>query len=534
MSQSSRTTFSRIGFRWWVVLVIAMASACLSAQSTACASYPDESCASDRIDAPGGSLAAKSEATAFNAYSEATPHVPAEAALPAAPLPEAPKQNNFLPDPSDAVALAALPPVTPQKINWKAATLESFSFTMFNHMWRAAFDPSLRYQLAHKPFFHDWFASYAGYNLHRWGDGDDFLVNYVGHPLQGAVTSRIYLQNDPRSFVPISKNRNYWVPLGQSMIWSALWQVEWKVGPFSETSFGNSGGWLYVPDCGTDLSCLNNPKYPKPPTNNTGLTDWVSTPLIGGAWVLAEDTLDRYVVVPIARNHRILGGRVLRACLEPSRDFAALFAGKLVWQLPQYENNYYVKQRPLPTAIGDPNETPLLRREVGTQYSTISLPVLTKECPRGCRQNLSGIGFNLGYNITRGFSYDSNVNFMPSQNGTTAMMQGQFGVKMGEHWERWGLFGKVRPGFIYYENAWPGGGSTTPTSLTRFTWDFGGVVEVYTHRNGTLRVDAGTTMVRYLSDHPDPKMSALGDLRSNQYIVTQGNFQLSTAYVYRF
>lgn len=114
------------------------------------------------------------------------------------------------------------------------------------------------------------------------------------------------------------------------------------------------------------------------------------------------------------------------------------------------------------------------------------------------------------------------------------MMEGLFGVKMGERWQHWGLFGKIRPGFIYYKNAMPGGGDPAPNSLTRFATDFGGIVELYPNRNSTLRFDAGTTLVRYLSDHPDPNMSPINDLRSTQYIVTQGNFQVSTAYVYRF
>jgi hypothetical protein len=424
----------------------------------------------------------------------------------------------------------------PTKWNWKASTLQSFEFTMFNHVWRAAWDPSLRYQLAHKPFYHDWFASYGGYNLHRWGDGDDFVVNYVGHPLQGAVTSRNYLINDPRSHVQISKNRNYWVPLAWSTLWSAVWQVQWKVGPFSETSFGNAGGWEYVPGCGTDLACLHNPKYPKPPTNNTGLTDWISTPLIGDAWVLAEDTLDRFVVVPIARNHRILGGRILRACLEPSRDFAAVFAGKLVWDLPQAENNFVVQSPTFKHKVKhDKIESPLDHWEIATQYSNISLPVLSNTCSGGaCRKNLSGIGGNFDYNFTRGFAFDSTVNFIPGQQGAKPMMEGLFGVKMGERWQHWGLFGKIRPGFIYYENALPGGGDPNPTSLTRFATDFGGIVELYPNRNSTVRFDVGTTLVRYLSNHPDPNMSPINDLRSTQYIVTQGNFQISTAYVYRF
>jgi hypothetical protein len=119
-------------------------------------------------------------------------NVPASASgiKPNAPLP-------LKPAPIDPVFQ---PQLSSTKFKWKAALLQSFEYTMFEHVWRAAFDPSLRYQLEHKPFFHDWFVSYSGYNLHRWGDGDDFIVNDVGHPLQGAVYSRIFLQNDPRSF----------------------------------------------------------------------------------------------------------------------------------------------------------------------------------------------------------------------------------------------------------------------------------------------------------------------------------------------
>jgi hypothetical protein len=118
--------------------------------------------------------------------------------------------------------------------------------------------------------------------------------------------------------------------------------------------------------------------------------------------------------------------------------------------------------------------------------------------------------------------------------GSKPMTEGLFGVKMGERFRKWAIFGKIRPGFIYYQEAMPGGGVHTPDSLTRFAWDFGGIVELYPVRNTIWRFDVGTTMVRYLSDHPDPRMSPINDLRSTQYIVTQGNFQISTAYVYRF
>ena len=137
----------------------------------------------------------------------------------------------------------------------------------------------MRWNLAHKPFFHDWFASYGGYNMKRWGDGDDFVVNDVGHPLEGAVFARVFLQNSPNSQVVIGKNRRYWMSRLKALGWAAAWSTETEIGPLSETNIGNQGGFTYVPGCGTYLVCLNNPKYPKPPTNNTGWTDFVVTPL---------------------------------------------------------------------------------------------------------------------------------------------------------------------------------------------------------------------------------------------------------------
>jgi hypothetical protein len=312
-----------------------------------------------------------------------------------------------------------------------------------------------------------------------------------------------------------------------------IWSTQFEVGPLSETSLGNQGGYNYVDECGTVLVCLNDPHNAAKLTNNTGWTDFIITPAVGLGWIVAEDTIDRFIVSPIARNHRILGGRVLRSALEPSRSYAAIFAGKTPWGLTAAESGY-VHQRPAAIKVDETGDRQVLRGEVGGQYTSISLPVLSANCPKGCRENLSGAGFNLGYNFTHFVGYDSTLNFLPSQNGTQAMLQGQFGAKIGESWQRFGIFAKIRPGFIYYKNAWPGLGSTTATNLTRFAWDVGGIVEVYTHRSGKIRFEAGTTVVRYLTDQPDPRMSELGTVLSPQSYVNQGNFQLSTAYVYRF
>jgi hypothetical protein len=87
---------------------------------------------------------------------------------------------------------------------------------------------------------------------------------------------------------------------------------------------------------------------------------------------------------------------------------------------------------------------------------------------------------------------------------------------------------------MYYNEAIPGGGVDTPGSLSRFVWDVGGAAEFYTHHNGTFRVDLGTTLVRYLTDKVDTRYTQIGGVISDQYWVTQGNVQFSTAYAWRF
>jgi hypothetical protein len=457
----------------------------------------------------------------------------ADSAVPAERSSESSSPPSLVP----AVILVAHRPVPESgKFDLKAAFWQSFSENLFYHAWRVSTDPVMRWNLAHKPFFHDWFASYKGYNMQRWGDGDSFVVNDVGHPMEGAVFARTFLQNSPRSQVAIGKDSRYWTSRLKATAWAAAWSAQLEIGPISETSFGNQGGFTYVPGCGSNLSCLNNPKYHKPPTNNTGWTDFVMTPLIGTAWIMGEDTIDKYIVARVAVNHRILGGRVLRAALEPSRSFAAIFAGKFPWDLPAPESSFSTSGRShFPSTSGDFDLPPLDHFEMGTQYSSISLPVVSSTCSkRPCRKNLSAFGSTFGYNFTRAFAFDSTLNFIPGQQGTKAMVQGLFGVRMGARTEHVGIFAKVRPGFIYYESALPIREETGQGSLTRFAADLGGIVEYYPKRNTTWRVDVGTTLVRYLTNQPDPHTYELGSLLSTQYIVTQGNFQMSTSYMVRF
>ena len=55
----------------------------------------------------------------------------------------------------------------------------------------------MRHLVADGPFWHNYFASLGQWHMDRWSDGDDFLVDDIGHPMQGAVSAFIEIQNSP-------------------------------------------------------------------------------------------------------------------------------------------------------------------------------------------------------------------------------------------------------------------------------------------------------------------------------------------------
>src|ERR1700743_6035 len=82
----------------------------------------------------------------------------------------------------------------PRGIQWQSLLLQSWEFLMLEHAVRYGTDPEVR--SSHLPFFRGYVDSVG--NLHGWADGDPFLVNYVGHPIQGSITGFVFAQNDER------------------------------------------------------------------------------------------------------------------------------------------------------------------------------------------------------------------------------------------------------------------------------------------------------------------------------------------------
>lgn len=217
-----------------------------------------------------------------------------------------------------------------ERYHWSGLIAQSLFFSVIENAFRAASDGQIRTLLATKPFWHDYVASMRQFNMRRWNDGDDFLVNYVGHPMQGAVSGFIEIQNDPSGRqLEISADRAYWMSRFKAFLWATAYSTHSEISPLGEAGIGNEGGWTYPIDCHT--RCKEPGTHWKY-TNNTGWVDFIITPTVGSLWLVAEDTLDRYV------SDRIQGGdrsrmfpKILRGTLNPSRTMANALRFKSPW-----------------------------------------------------------------------------------------------------------------------------------------------------------------------------------------------------------
>jgi hypothetical protein len=180
--------------------------------------------------------------------------------------------------------------------------------------------------------------------------------------------------------------------------------------------------------------------------------------------------------------------------------------------------------------------------EVGAQFSSIAFDDNASELPicDACDEVVyKGVGGRFTYNVNDSLAVETEVNFFLNENrGYTSRRAGGkpvqtlFGVKAGRRFERVGVFGKVRPGFLSFSrviSSGIGGGPLLPdfSRRTHFNLDVGGVFEVYPSRNLVLRVDAGDTIVRYGEENlPGAPSPFEGE--------TRHNFQFNAGVGFRF
>jgi hypothetical protein len=181
----------------------------------------------------------------------------------------------------------------PCRVSWSRVLGESFIFLAAQHGGNIAMDSDTRNQLTHGDFWAKYEYCVEHYRWSRWKDDDPFGVDYIGHPMMGAVTSSIYEQNDPKQRALMYENsQRYWMGRLRAMAYSAAYSAQWKIGPASEASVGNTGINYYIR--------ARDGVY----TNETGMQDFFFTPIGGLAWNVGEDAIDRFILSRVRHGTR--------------------------------------------------------------------------------------------------------------------------------------------------------------------------------------------------------------------------------------
>lgn len=200
------------------------------------------------------------------------------------------------------------------KFHWKPALIESGIFLGIQHGYRIARQKRTRDALG-GPFFRDWAQSVK--NLRGWRDGDRLTINYIGHPLQGGLTGRIFVNNSDRAKKQeFGKSKAYWESRFKAMAWSAAWSAQFELGPISEATIGNVG-------------------LPRRDGYSTmAYVDLVVTPTFGTGVLIGEDAIDKYVLKNWLerKSDNKMKIKLLRSVLTPTTSIANLLRGKMPWK----------------------------------------------------------------------------------------------------------------------------------------------------------------------------------------------------------
>jgi hypothetical protein len=223
------------------------------------------------------------------------------------------------------------PPAKGEGFHWRRALTESLTFLLIEQAYVVHTD--FRWVVSENgvPFNHYWRdyrQSLSEWTKSGWNDGDPNWFGYLGHPIQGALTGFIQIQNDPRSrTLEFSRTKAYWKSRLKAALWNAAYSTQWNLGPLSEVTVEKYGSkdrapWNYNGTFPCSRHCLTG----------VGQIDIVMTPLGGTGWLIAEDFLDKRVVRRIetsTQNHFLID--TARVALNPIRSGANMLHGEHAW-----------------------------------------------------------------------------------------------------------------------------------------------------------------------------------------------------------
>jgi hypothetical protein len=220
----------------------------------------------------------------------------------------------------------------PEHFHWGRALEESFTLLAIEQAYVVHTD--FRWVVSENgiPFNHYWrdyMQSLSAWTKSGWSDGDPNMFGYVGHPIQGALTSFIEIQNDPKSrALEFSNSKAYWKSRLKATIWNAVYSTQWNLGPISEVTVEKYGTKDRPPwNQNGSWPCTTKNCY-----TGVGQIDIVMTPVGGFGWMVGEDWMDKNIArrVENATTNRFLIDTV-RCTFNPIRAGANILHGNRPW-----------------------------------------------------------------------------------------------------------------------------------------------------------------------------------------------------------
>ena len=204
------------------------------------------------------------------------------------------------------------------RVHWHQLVISTSLFIAFLNAGNLYTGYWYRWETTHGKWFDRWINSAADWQWNRWSDSNPVLDDYVGHPMMGAITNYLWIQNDPKSMTLVQSNTwPYWRRMLRATAFSTAVHFEWKFGPFGEAGIGHNGDHIQLQSSG--------------PTYGTGDVELVTTPVVGGLWTIAEDALDEHVITGLEEKSRNPFALLGYQFLNPARATANILRFRPPW-----------------------------------------------------------------------------------------------------------------------------------------------------------------------------------------------------------
>jgi hypothetical protein len=394
--------------------------------------------------------------------------------------------------------------------HWKGLLLQSLAFDGIQNGVRIAISSaSDRHILVNKPFWHDYVASLEQFNMRRWNDGDSIKVNYVGHPLQGAITGYLEVQNGPSDRdVRFGDTPEYIHSRLRAFAWSTVYSTAWELLPIGEAGIFNEGGYTYPIRCSGAACNSPNATY----TNNTGWVDFVITPILGTGLIVAEDYVDTITDRLVRRHPNAVRYKLLRAGANPSRSVANVLRGRYPW-FRDYDSPREWESPIAPKFERALNREPNEHVDLFPHYTSLSIQTNRADC-FGCRRYVSGSGVDIGIRLRRYLDIETDMNYVANASPLSSFNIGgdlvvtTFGLRSGFDGHRFAVKLTLAPGIASYSRAQSIPTASNPNPpvgrVTNFQADVSSATDVKANDHLALRITVENRLIRYKSPVSSP------------------------------